>query len=359
MSTETVTQTPMQLAIATVDQAAEMEALKKELAVAKAETLETRTLAQMSIGKNGLEATNTAQIWWLAGVYYRSGAAPKDDMIDKGVARPERDVRSRLFIKMSFGAELGMKPLQSLQNIAIINNRPCIWGDAAKALVLQSGLCEYCYDEEIGKQGTDGWGFACRTKRKGQAEETTTFTMIDAKRAGLASKPGDLYKLYPQRMLMFRARGFRLRDTYPDVLKGLVTAEEARDIDRERTPEVESVSFRELVGGDTESVAPQLASPNQEDSQPVSDIDAESQSVADQQEDESLTIAQWKEEVSGMSSLADLAKAKGNLPAISDDGKAALVAAIEMREASVRANRGQRSNQKTAFDADGGMGDRP
>jgi hypothetical protein len=35
-------------------------------------------------------------------------------------------------------------------------------------------------------------------------------------------------------MLQMRARGFALRDAYPDVLKGLITAEEAQDFPAER-----------------------------------------------------------------------------------------------------------------------------
>ncbi|MDN5536475.1 MAG: hypothetical protein L0H08_05765, partial [Comamonas sp.] len=33
-------------------------------------------------------------------------------------------------IAMQWGAELGLKPLQSLQNLAVINGRPALWGDA-------------------------------------------------------------------------------------------------------------------------------------------------------------------------------------------------------------------------------------
>jgi hypothetical protein len=54
------------------------------------------------------------------------------------------------------------------------------------------------------------------------------FSVADAKRAGLWGKSGP-WTQYPRRMLQLRARGFALRDAFPDVLKGLVTAEEAQD----------------------------------------------------------------------------------------------------------------------------------
>jgi hypothetical protein len=52
--------------------------------------------------------------------------------------------------------------------------------------------------------------------------------VAEAKKAGLWGKGGP-WTQYPRRMLQMRARGFALRDAFPDVLRGLVTAEEAAD----------------------------------------------------------------------------------------------------------------------------------
>jgi hypothetical protein len=57
---------------------------------------------------------------------------------------------------------------------------------------------------------------------------TVSFSVSDAKRAGLWGKSGP-WANYPERMLKYRARGFCLRDAFPDVLKGLITIEEAND----------------------------------------------------------------------------------------------------------------------------------
>jgi hypothetical protein len=59
---------------------------------------------------------------------------------------------------------------------------------------------------------------------------------MDAKRAKLFDKDGP-WKQYPDRMLQMRARGFALRDAFPDALKGFAIAEEAMDIpDGEKLP---------------------------------------------------------------------------------------------------------------------------
>jgi hypothetical protein len=125
------------------------------------------------------------------------------------------------------GAELGLGPMQSLQCIAVINGRPTIWGDAALALVQSSPVCEFV-SEAVDGDG-DQMVATCIAKRRGYpAPSAVKFCVADAKKAGLWGKAGP-WTQYPKRMLQLRARGFALRDAFPDVLKGLVTAEEAQD----------------------------------------------------------------------------------------------------------------------------------
>jgi hypothetical protein len=126
-------------------------------------------------------------------------------------------------IAMQWGAELGLKPLQALQNIAIINGRPALWGDAVIALVRNSPLCEYVTESDNGDAAT------CRVKRRGEDEEIRVFSMGDAKTAGLLGKAGP-WTQYPKRMRQMRARAFALRDVFPDVLRGMPIAEEIMDI---------------------------------------------------------------------------------------------------------------------------------
>lgn len=126
-------------------------------------------------------------------------------------------------IAIQWGAELGLKPLQAVQNLAIINGRPALWGDAVIALVRSSPLCEYITEAD------DGSMAVCRVKRRGESEEVRTFSMDDAKVAGLLGKSGP-WTQYPKRMRQMRARAFALRDVFPDVLRGMAIAEEVLDI---------------------------------------------------------------------------------------------------------------------------------
>jgi hypothetical protein len=130
-------------------------------------------------------------------------------------------------IAMQWGAELGLKPLQAMQNLAIINGRPSLWGDAVIALVRASPLCEFVLESDDGNTAT------CRVKRRGEPEQSRTFSMADAEKAGLKGKSGP-WSQYPQRMRQMRARAFALRDVFPDVLRGLPVAEELQDMPTER-----------------------------------------------------------------------------------------------------------------------------
>lgn len=137
------------------------------------------------------------------------------------------------------GLELGLRPLQALRNIAVINGRPTVWGDAALALALSSPLCEYV-KEEVRGEG-DAMEAVCRVKRRGHPEIIRTFSVQDAKRAGLWGKSGP-WREYPQRMLQMRARSWALRDAFPDLLSGLYLAEEAMDIPPEEPVRIEATA---------------------------------------------------------------------------------------------------------------------
>jgi hypothetical protein len=130
-------------------------------------------------------------------------------------------------LAIQHGAEIGLGPMQAIQSIAVINGRPSIWGDAALALVMASPVCEFVR-ERIEGDGDKAVAI-CEAKRKGYPEATVSrFSVEDAKRAGLWGKTGP-WTQYSRRMMQLRARGFALRDAFPDVLKGLITTEEAAD----------------------------------------------------------------------------------------------------------------------------------
>jgi hypothetical protein len=170
----------------------------------------------LKMGERGVELTSYEDLYRFAKAVILSGLAPK------GFTKPEE-----VLITVQFGAELGLSPMQALQNISPINGRPCIWGDAVPGLCMKH--LEKLTDRMVGAAGSDDLGFEVTALRKGRAEPVVrVFTVAMAKKAGLWGKAGP-WSNYPERMLLMRARTYALRDSCPDALKGLLTVEEAKD----------------------------------------------------------------------------------------------------------------------------------
>jgi hypothetical protein len=174
------------------------------------------------IGTKGLQLHDLDSLYRFANYVSKSGLAPK------GMESPEA-----IFVAVQMGMELGISPMMALQNIGVINGRPGVFGDLPLALVRNSGLLEEYREEEIGKPSDDTWGFKCTVRRVGCTPKSETFTVADAKRAGLWGKAGP-WTQWPKRMLKFRARGFLLRDEFGDVLKGVKTVDELEEMSAEQ-----------------------------------------------------------------------------------------------------------------------------
>lgn len=166
-----------------------------------------------------LEPRNFEEALRLADILADSEMVPKDF----------RGKPGNCMVAIQWGAEIGLKPLQALQGIAVINGRPSLWGDSMLALVRSSPLCEYVVETH------DGDKAVCRVKRRGEPEQTREFSQADAVTAGLAGKEGP-WRTNPKRMRQMRARAFALRDVFTDVLKGIPMAEEAMDFTENLAP---------------------------------------------------------------------------------------------------------------------------
>ena len=154
--------------------------------------------------------------WRCAQLLHASGMTPKD------INTPEK-----VMATIMAGAEIGMPPFQALQSFAIINGRPALWGDGMLAVARSRGVS---VKETLAGEG-DATTATCVAKRPDTGEETErTFSVADAKRAGLWGKQGP-WSSYPQRMLQMRARAWALRDNCADILRGIQMAEEAQDVE--------------------------------------------------------------------------------------------------------------------------------
>jgi hypothetical protein len=161
---------------------------------------------------------NLKEAMQLADVVVKSGLAPR------GLATVERASYAILY-----GAELGLTPMASLRSVMLVNGVPGIFGDAVLALVRRSGhLASIREKIERNPQGI-AVAATCTVTRRGEPEPYSwTYTIADAKAAGLLSKQGPWQTALP-RMLLWRARTFVLRDAFPDVLVGLTNLPDGDD----------------------------------------------------------------------------------------------------------------------------------
>lgn len=164
-----------------------------------------------------------------------------------------------VLVAIQWGMEVGLQPLQAMQNIAVVNGRPSLWGDAVLALVKGSSVYEYIRESFDEKSMTA----TCEAKRKGEEAVRHTFSKVDAEKANLWTKSGT-WQNYPKRMLQMRARAWALRDAFPDVLKGMPIAEEMQDIEAQPSAVSTVVDVKNVHGSLTDKVnAAKAAATNQ------------------------------------------------------------------------------------------------
>ena len=193
--------------------------VREEAAVREAAPASRAAGKEFQCGAGGLEIRTYDNLWTFSGLVLGSGMAPEG-------------MRSReaICIAVQVGLELGLKPMQAVNGIAVINGKPCVWGDALLALVMGH---QDCVDVE---EWLDGDVAHCRvTRRDKPTPVERSFSMERAKRAGLTSKKP--WQQYPERMLQMRARAFALRDAFPDILKGINMREEVEGFDLDATAE--------------------------------------------------------------------------------------------------------------------------
>lgn len=124
-------------------------------------------------------------------------------------------------IVMAQGRELGIPPTVALRGIVVVQGKPTCSAELMMALVHraygQSAMRVYRTDNEsctiqYRQQGWDG-------------VSEYTFSMEDAKRAGLLKNP--TWNAYPAAMLRARAISATVRFAFPEVISGVYTPDEA------------------------------------------------------------------------------------------------------------------------------------
>lgn len=149
------------------------------------------------------------------------------------------DTPEQAIIIAMAGKDLGFSYTQSLRAFHCIKGKPALSADGMVAVCLsRPDLCEYFRIVEATPTRA-----VWETKRVGQGPSRYEFTHDDAKRAKIWN---EMYDKHPKRMLSARAKGYLARDTYPELLMGLVTDDEAHEIASDR-PAPAPIAFEARV----------------------------------------------------------------------------------------------------------------
>jgi hypothetical protein len=119
-----------------------------------------------------------------------------------------------------------------------------------------------------------------RFTREGYGTHEETFSMEDAKRAGLNTK--DVWRQYPEEMLYWRCVAKGLRVIAPDLILGLYTKEEMENI-----PLAQAPSTADVVDAEVVETAPEP----QKEAKPVPQEEPKSEPEVDTDEDVELINA--------------------------------------------------------------------
>ena len=119
-------------------------------------------------------------------------------------------------VAILYGAELGLSPIQALQNIFVVHGQPAIYARTAVALLKRHGVKFYTIEESP-------QAVTIRAERDGEAEEST-WTIERATTAGFTSNKK--YQTEPQAMLWAKAAMEVSRRIAPDILLGIAYSAE-------------------------------------------------------------------------------------------------------------------------------------
>lgn len=176
--------------------------------------IQTQTRSQVEADDKGLLRGGSLDAQYrLARFYHASRLMPA------ALDSPEK-----ILVAVQICLELGLKPMSSIGKIAVINGVPSLFGDLPLALVFKSGLLAEM-DENVEMKDGQPVSATCVVRRIDRKAITRTFTMAEAKQAGLIDKTRSVWKTYPRRMIQMRARSHALKDAFPDILLGLSIAE--------------------------------------------------------------------------------------------------------------------------------------
>lgn len=179
-------------------------------------------------------------------LYKACATLAKSKMIPLSLQGKQEDI----FAILVMGTEIGIKPMQALNSINVIQGKPTISPQLMMAMIrgkLSGAIIDI-------KQNPATETVTCKTSRSREDLEAGLFyeaswDMPRAERMGLTLK--DNYKKQAKTMLTWRAVAESCRMTFPDIIMGLYIPEEFQDFDGKHiAQEVKKSEVRNMIDED-------------------------------------------------------------------------------------------------------------
>lgn len=148
-------------------------------------------------------------------------------------------------IALDMAMRMGCNPLQCMQNLYVIHGNPAFSSKFLIATINASGRFSPLRYEFKGEEGKPEYGCRCVAYEASDKEHKEPLygdwiTMAMADKEGWTKKNGSKWLTMPDLMLRYRAAAFWQRVYCPEISMGLLTKEEAEDIQ-----DVEYVTIRD------------------------------------------------------------------------------------------------------------------
>ena len=149
-------------------------------------------------------------------------------------------------IAIDMAMRMNANPLMIMQNLYIVHGNPAFSSKFLIATINASGRYSPLRYEFRGTEGSDGYGCRCYAYEASDKEHREPLygdwvSMEMAKKEGWYDKSGSKWKTMPSQMLRYRAAAFWQRVYCPEISMGLMTAEEAEDVDNQITADCSQV----------------------------------------------------------------------------------------------------------------------
>ena len=139
-------------------------------------------------------------------------------------------------IALEMAHRMGALPLMVMQNLYVVNGNPTFSSKFLVASINSSKRFSPLRYEFKGEEGKPNYACRCLAYEAGDTEHKEPLygdwiTMEMADKEGWTKKPGSKWLSMPNQMLRYRAAAFWQRVYCPEISMGLMTAEEAEDIE--------------------------------------------------------------------------------------------------------------------------------